>query len=213
MHSLKDFKKKCVEALIVTAHPDDESLFIGGMISQFKKWQWTILCVTDCDRRYNKKRQEELEAASRIYKRSGSHVKTFTLGVIKRKKRFSKNEIKKKIGDFIKGHGPFDLVFTHNRKGDYGHKTHKLIHNAVFKLKIKNVYNFYVPIGTKRSKYIDSINLTPESWRIKKKAMDVYLKGSQKTNLSRLKKLLTRILSRRSESFYRANYSNIIDIN
>ena len=54
MPHLKELKKSQMKALIIAAHPDDESLFMGGTIAEFKKWRWAVLCVTDCDGRYNK---------------------------------------------------------------------------------------------------------------------------------------------------------------
>jgi len=137
MRSLKTLKKSRKKALVIAAHPDDESLFIGGTMAEFKRWRWVVLCVTDCDERYNRRRRRELLRACRIYERGGSDVRPFMLGVVRQKGRFSRKEIKKQIGDFIGEFGPFDIVFTHDSKGDYGHKTHKLIHDVVKKLKIR----------------------------------------------------------------------------
>lgn len=213
MRTLKDLKKLRTKALIITAHPDDESLFMGGTIAEFKRWRWTVLCVTDCDERYNKRRRRELLQVCRIYNREGGHVKPSMLSVAKKKGRFTKREVAERIQGFIDKSGPFDISFTHGNRGDYGHKTHTLIHDAVRKLRLPNVYNFITPCKKSASmapvrgslKYTQAIDLSPRSRRIKKEAINVYLKGSQKTNLSRLKRFVTRALSTRTESFNRSN--------
>lgn len=209
MNSLKKLKKFSKKALIITAHPDDESLFMGGTIAEFKRWRWTVLCVTDCDERYNRQRRRELLKACSIYNRGGSRVTPLALGIVKKKGRFSKVEITKRLGDFIEEFGPFDIVFTHGNRGDYGHKTHKLIHNIVKGLGLPNLYIFTTPhkksVWLKSQKNIQSINLSPKSHRTKSQAINVYLKGSQKTNLSRLKRFVFYALNTRAEHFIRCN--------
>ena len=42
------------EALIIVAHPDDETIWMGGTILRNKDWKWTILSLTrgsDVDRK------------------------------------------------------------------------------------------------------------------------------------------------------------------
>jgi LmbE family N-acetylglucosaminyl deacetylase len=213
MH-LKDLKKFRRKALVIVAHPDDESLFMGGTIAEFKKWRWTVLCITDCDERYNKRRRRELLVVSGFYNRNGSHVKPVMLGVVKRKGRLAKDEVAKKTRDFIGKNGPFDVFFTHGSKGDYGHKTHKLVCDAIKKLRLPDVYNFCISSHRKSAsmaparkplEYTQVIDLSPRSRRIKKQAINVYLKGSQKTNLSRLKRFVACALNTRTELFNSSN--------
>ena len=209
LNALKKFRKK---AAIITAHPDDESLFMGGTIAEFKKWQWTVLCVTDCDKRYNRQRREELLKACRIYNRNGSKVKAVMLGIVKGKNRLQKREAARKIKIFLNSSGTQDMVFTHNKDGDYGHKTHKFVHNVVKMLCIPNIYNFYPasckePVskaaGIKPRKNVDAVRLSTRSLSIKRQIMRMYLNGSQKTNLSKMKKIVRHALTSKTESFYR----------
>jgi hypothetical protein len=212
MPTLEALKRSSKRALIIAAHPDDESLFMGGTIAEFKKWRWTILCITDCDERYNKKRRRELLRVCQIYNRNGTHVKPAMLGVVKKSSRFLKVEAVNKIRDFIDELGPFDIIFTHNKKGEYGHKTHILIHEAVKRLKLPNIYYFmkptkeylYPPLAAKQPKRIQ-IKLSPKSRRAKRQALNIYLRGSQKTNLSRLKRVVNRAINNKIEYIQYAN--------
>jgi hypothetical protein len=214
MLSLKELKKIRKKALIIAAHPDDESLFMGGTIAEFKEWSWTVLCVTDCDGRYNGRRRQELLKACRTYNRNGSHIKPLTLGIVKKRSSLLKSEVSERIRNFIDEFGPFDIVFTHGDKGDYGHKTHRLIHDVVNKLGLPKVYNFHVTLCKETSsispvakspKNMQVIGLSSKSRRIKKQAVNIYLKGSQKTNLLRLKRLVAYALNTKAELFQRGN--------
>lgn len=207
MNFLKRLRRQGRKALIIAAHPDDESLFMGGTIAEFKRWRWTVLCVTDCDERYNSRRRQELLKACGIYAGGGSRITPFTLGIVKKKAQFSKVEVSKGIEGFIDEFGPFDIVFTHGDRGDYGHRTHKLIYDVVNGLGLPNLYIFVTPYkeGLKSRKNIQLIDLSPKSRLIKRRAIDVYLKGSQKTNLSKLKILISYALNTKEEGFIRGN--------
>lgn len=200
LNALKNVKKR---AIIIVAHPDDESLFMGGTIAEFKKWHWRVLCVTDCDKRYNHERRKELRKACRIYARNGSDIKPIMLGIVKGKKRLQKREVMQKIKIFLDAFGMPDIVFTHNKSGDYGHKTHKFVHNVVKTLNLPNMYNFTSGIRPLRN--MDMIELSARSLRIKRQAIGVYLNGSQSTNLSKMKRIVWQALNSNTETFLRYN--------
>ena len=210
LEGLKNFRKR---ALVIAAHPDDETLFMGGMIAEFKKWYWTVICVTDCDERYNRARIRELMRVCGIYNEAGGRVKAVTLGIKKNRERSFKTEVRSAIRAAVRSLGSFDIVFTHDAKGDYGHKTHKLVHQAVSTLNLRNVYNFvsFYDDGAcrnkpaRRKRHAGSVRLSAGARRIKKLALDVYLKGSQKTNLSRLNRLVKTAYTARSEHFHKYN--------
>ncbi|MBU4377105.1 MAG: PIG-L family deacetylase [Candidatus Omnitrophica bacterium] len=199
---LKDAKNLKRDALIITAHPDDESIFMGGTIAEFKKWRWRILCMTDCDARFNKRRQEELKSAAEIYKRNGSFVTPFMLGIVKKKGRFLKEEMLRKLKVFIRTHGKPDIIFTHNRSGEYGHKTHKLVNEIVKKSRLKNIYTLHFGIMPENGYGAqEAVSLSNRSIAVKRRAIRLYLRGSQKTNLSRLKGLVNRAMRAKEEKF------------
>jgi len=215
MQSLNELKKIHKTALIITAHPDDESLFMGGTIAEFKKWNWRILCVTDCDERYNMRRRTELLRACGIYKRHGSRIEPFMLGVTRWRHRFDKAEIAGKIKDFLHLAQRPGVVFTHNKTGEYGHNTHRLIHSAVNEMGISNVYTFsYGESGAQR-RDMDLVRLSDRSLFAKREAISLYLKGSQKTNLSRLRYIVDSAFNADTEVFHRPKWhytTNIIPI-
>lgn len=196
---IKSIKKN---ALAVIAHPDDEVIFMGGTIAEFKKWSWRVLCVTDCDARFNSRRQKELLAVSRLYRKNGVAFKPYMLGMVKKNGRFSKEEMLCRINAFICTHDMPDIVFTHNKNGEYGHKTHKMVNRAVKMAGLGNVYTFSFGLGQKiGNNRQECVRLSKRSISIKKRAIGLYLKGSQKTNLSRMKPLVDFAISAKEERF------------
>lgn len=206
MNTLALLKTKHKNALIITAHPDDESLFMGGTIAEFKRWSWRLLCVTDCDERYNMARRMELLRACGIYAKHGSRIEPFMLGVTKRNGSFNKAEITEKINDFLRLAGGQDVIFTHDKAGEYGHKTHRLVHDAVRDAGLDGIYTFFCAGTGLRDKNGESVTLSDGSLSVKRQAVSLYQKGSQKTNLSRLRYIVNSALTSNIEIFRRFHY-------
>ena len=194
-----------LRVLVVFSHPDDETIFLGGTITRFKNWQWHLLCVTDCDEKRNKRRRHELQRVCDIYKKAGSRVELAMLGIVKERGRLPVHKIRESVSAYVDKNGPFHIVFTHNKWGDYGHKTHKAVSSALNGLGLKNIRRFYLPYYAENSKsslsnaVVERIELDPEAFRVKSRAIGVYLKGSQRSNLGRLKRLLNFVLSAKYE--------------
>ncbi|MBN1871765.1 MAG: PIG-L family deacetylase [Candidatus Omnitrophica bacterium] len=194
-------------ALAIIAHPDDETIFLGGTISVFKDWRWSILCVTDCDERYNKARRRELLKAASIYRKNGADIDVGMLGIVKKKGLLPKSNVSNAVKDFVKIKGPFDIVFTHNRVGDYGHNTHLIVSEAVRRLRFRNVRQFYLPYYGIDPKYRSNIlrlyevKLPAKALKAKRIAINMYRSGSQKSNLAHLKRLINHALNAGSEYF------------
>ena len=116
-------KKK--EALVIVAHPDDETIWMGGTILKNKNWNWTIICLCrgrDKDRRPKfEKVCKILNAKCTIDRVEDTKLKPFPI---------------KKIEKIIEKNteGKYDYVFTHGKNGEYGHIRHKECHRAVKKL-------------------------------------------------------------------------------
>lgn len=115
-------------ALVIVAHPDDETIWMGGTILKNKKLNWTIfsLCrLSDPDRapKYFKVCKfygaqaimTDLEDDDQLsIERSVPVIKKLITAKIKNKK--------------------YDYIFTHGVNGEYGHKRHKGVNQAVTQL-------------------------------------------------------------------------------
>ena len=120
-----EYNKK---ALVIVAHPDDETIWIGGTIARNKKIDWTIfsLCrASDHDRAPKFRRVCEYYEARSIITDLDDEGK-LSLEEVKQE---AKKIILEKI-DF----NEFDYIFTHGVNGEYGHERHIAVHLAIDEL-------------------------------------------------------------------------------
>ncbi|MDH5440432.1 MAG: PIG-L family deacetylase [Candidatus Bathyarchaeota archaeon] len=110
------------KALLVVAHPDDETIFTGGLILSSRNTHWTIVCCTETPSR----RAEFISACELLAEESSNPAKSILLGLIADHIEYSS------LVDKLKAYSVgYDIVFTHNRQGEYGHEDHKLVHRCV----------------------------------------------------------------------------------
>ncbi|MFH0712049.1 MAG: PIG-L family deacetylase [archaeon] len=124
---MKEEKKKI---LIIVAHPDDETIWMGGTLLMNKnKWNTTIISLC---RRDDKDRAPKFKKVCKIL-----NAKSFISDLEDEKL----NELPlSEIADRIKQlslRKNYDYIFTHGENGEYGHIRHKEVHNSVDKM-IKN---------------------------------------------------------------------------
>lgn len=117
-----------MKAVIIVAHPDDETIWAGGLMLQHADWQWTVLSLCrgdDADRAPKFHRVcEHLGAAAIISDLDdGNPPKNLDADA----------EIGGRIARLLPP-GAWDLCLTHGANGEYGHPRHREINSQVVRL-------------------------------------------------------------------------------
>ena len=121
-------KKK---ALVIVAHPDDETIWMGGAILGLKNIDWTIFSLC---RGNDQDRAPKFKKVCAYYNARGLISDMEDEGIMNIKESLS--EIKKRITDTF-AEKKFAYIFTHGYNGEYGHERHLGTHYVVKDL-VKN---------------------------------------------------------------------------
>jgi hypothetical protein len=161
-------KNKVIKAAIFTAHPDDETIWMGGTILLRKDWKWRIFVATHSA---EDERGIELQKAVNEYKiQSGNQQIDYNFIDVmqdtQEEDRIIIDSVTNKLNNIELS--DFDIIFTHNVDGEYDHINHKIL-GTYFKNKRKdglNIWHFFCPaIQNPRKKevgeHIESIFLNP----------------------------------------------------
>lgn len=151
--------------LVVVAHPDDETLFFGGLMASRCDWQWDVVCVTDGGPRRAERRME-LRAACKAL---GVHeVRELGIPDVAGERLAVSG-----IEEALVGCGGYDEVYTHGPLGDYGNPHHQDVCLAVHRFFQGDcpVYSVSTAICP-----IQFVTLSPDIFELKSRIMTTIYK-------------------------------------
>lgn len=136
--------EEVINAILVVAHPDDETIFCGGTILTYPEWNWHIVCLTwDIS---DDPRGIQFQKAMDFYKSYGVNIVSFQcLGKLDRE--LSEEEINDWKTSISRLNLSPTIVMTHNIEGEYGHQHHKTVNKICNEL-FTNVWEFICPGAT-----------------------------------------------------------------
>lgn len=125
---MKSLTLKHGNALVVIAHPDDETVWMGGTILENPHVRWTIFSLC---------RGDDPDRAPRFRHVSKKYGATPIITNVEDEEVMSVTESITVISRMIRKHlsqKRFVYLFTHGANGEYGHPRHVGVHLAVKKL-------------------------------------------------------------------------------
>jgi hypothetical protein len=141
------------EALLLVAHPDDETIFCGGTMLTYPDWNWTVICLThslESPYQYSQVRSQQFRRAMEGFKQMGVNIISYKdLG--QEDKGNERDITEADIGQWKTSIQALKLspniVFTHNTKGEYGHAQHIAVNKIAHEI-FSNVWEFICPGAT-----------------------------------------------------------------
>lgn len=133
MSVLIDLLHKKKKALVVVAHPDDETIWMGGCMLRYKNIIWT--CFSLC-RASDEDRAPKFRKVCRHYGADCLITDLDDEGVLEQGE--ASKEAEKLIVGKISGDN-YDYIFTHGNNGEYGHKRHISVNNAIERIIEKKI--------------------------------------------------------------------------
>ena len=117
-----------MKALVIVAHPDDETIWSGGLIMQHLDWDWTIMSLCRSD---DHDRARRFRAVCELLGADG------LISDLDDGDPLAPINTRREIGNRIMECLPsmeWDLCVTHGENGEYGHRRHKEVQTEVLGL-------------------------------------------------------------------------------
>lgn len=135
-----------INGAIFVAHPDDETIWMGGTILSKSHWKWKIYIATH---NYDDSRGIEFrKAITRYMTEPGIHGLEFQFIEAMEDSQYADPD-KEKIYDKLNSITleEYDIIFTHNIDGEYNHINHRILGEYFNEKRRKglNVWHFLCP--------------------------------------------------------------------
>jgi len=115
-------------AAVLVAHPDDETIWMGGCLLSYPLIKWEIISLC---RGGDPDRAPKFQRVCERYGALGRLADFDDEGRVDL--AASVPALEKIIAGFLSGHA-YDYIFTHGAGGEYGHERHRGVHQAVVNL-------------------------------------------------------------------------------